>query len=124
MSAVPRNGSQNGRPSACIDGQQCRVQTHFPWVQERIRTGAIELRKVHGWVNPADLFMKHLTFRDRVDQLVELLNCEHRDGRSAAAPGIRKDREPAAARSMQVEHDPDANNKPPTHNPDVASHVR
>ena len=37
-------------------GKLRHVQTHTLWVQERVRTGAIELRKVHGDVSPADLF--------------------------------------------------------------------
>ena len=41
-------------------------------VQERVRSGAIELRKVNGLVTPADLFTNHLTSRDRVAQLIEL----------------------------------------------------
>ena len=39
-------------------GKLRHVQTHTLWVQERVRTGAIEVRKVHGEVNPADLFTK------------------------------------------------------------------
>ena len=54
-------------------GKLRHVQTHTLWVQECVRTGAIQLRKVNGLVNPADLFTKHLTSRDRVTQLVELL---------------------------------------------------
>ena len=55
-------------------GKLRHVQTHTLWVQERVRSGAIELRKVCGDVNPADLFTKHLASRDRVNQLVELYN--------------------------------------------------
>ena len=46
--------------------------------QERVRSGAIELRKVNGLVSTADLLTKHLTSRDRATQLIELLNCECR----------------------------------------------
>ena len=65
-------------------------------MQERVRTGAIQLRKVNGLVNPADLFTKHLNSRDRVNQLVELFNCEYREGRSESAPLLRKDKVPKA----------------------------
>ena len=71
-------------------GKLRHVQTHTLWVQERVRTGAIELRKVHGDVNPADLFTKHLSSRDRINQLVQLFNCEFRDGRAESAPLLRK----------------------------------
>ena len=73
-------------------GKLRHVQTHTLWVQERVRTGAIQLRKVNGLVNPADLFTKHLSSRDRVTQLVQLFNCEYRDGRATTAPLLRKDK--------------------------------
>ena len=73
-------------------GKLRHVQTHTLWVQERVRTGAIQLRKVNGLVNPADLFTKHLNSRDRVTQLVQLFNCEYRDGRATTAPLLRKDK--------------------------------
>ena len=73
-------------------GKLRHVQTHTLWVQERVRTGAIQLRKVNGLVNPADLFTKHLTSRDRINQLIELFNCEYRDGRAQTAPLLRKDK--------------------------------
>ena len=77
-------------------GNLRHVQTHTLWVQERVGSGAIQLRKVNGLVNPADLFTKHLTSRDPVNQLIELFDCEYREGRSATAPEHRKDREPSA----------------------------
>ena len=52
-------------------------------------------------------------------QLIELLNCEYRDGRSTIAPELR----PAAINAIQSEHDPDANNQSPTHDPDVLPHL-
>ena len=78
-------------------------------------SGAIELRKVKGLVNPADLFTKHLTSGDRVAQFIQLFNCEYRDGRSIIAPELR----PAALNAIQSDHDLDANNQSPTHDPDV-----
>ena len=55
-------------------GKLRHVQTHTLWVQERVRTGAIELRKYHGDVNPADVFTKHLRSRDRINQLEQLFS--------------------------------------------------
>ena len=104
-------------------GKLRHVQTHTLWVQERVRSGAIELRKVNGLVNPADLFTKHLTSRDSVNQLIELFNCEYREGRSAAAPELRQDREPAAAHAVQHDYDPEVNNKSPMHDPDILPHM-
>ena len=61
------------------------------WVQEKVRTGAITLKKVWGEVNPADLFTKHLQSREKVHQLLGLFGCEYRTGRSEAAPLLRRD---------------------------------
>ena len=88
-----------------------------------MRSGAIELRKVNGLVNPADLFTKRLTSRDRVNQRIELFNCEYGGGRSAAAPELGEDREPAAVHAVQQDYDPEANDKSPVHDPDVLPHM-
>ena len=101
-------------------GKLRHVQTHTLWVQERVKSGAIELRKVNGLVNPADLFTKHLVSRDRVDQLVELFNCEYRDGRSSAAPELRKNKQGAEAQTVHCSDDP--NNQSTMHDPDVLPH--
>ena len=53
------------------------------------------MRKVNGLVNPADHFTKHLNSRDRINKLVELFNCECRDGRATTAPGPRRTKTPA-----------------------------
>ena len=95
------------------------TQTHTLWVQERVRSGAIELRKVNGLVSPTDLFAKHLTSRDRVNQLIELFNCEYRDGRSTIAPELN----PAGINAIRSEHDPHINNQSPTHDPDALPHL-
>ena len=88
-------------------GKLRHVQTHTLWVQERVRTGAIELRKVPGEGNPADLFTKHLSSRDRINQLVQLMNCEFREGRAESAPQLRKNKNntgigPAALAAVQT----------------------
>ena len=70
-------------------GKLRHLETHTLWVQEKIRTGAFELRKVKGDVNPADLFTKHLSSRERVHMLVTLFGCVYRDGRAESAPLLR-----------------------------------
>ena len=95
------------------------VQTHTLWFQERVRSGDIELRKVNGPVNPADLSTKHLTSRDRITQLNELFNCKDRHGRSTIAPELR----PAAINTIVNDNDPDINNQSPMHDPDVLPHL-
>ena len=61
-------------------GKLRHLETHTLWVQEKVRTGAIEVRKVRGDVNPADLFTKHLPSKDKIHQLVGLFGCEYRSG--------------------------------------------
>ena len=101
-------------------GKLRHVQTHTLWVQERVKSGAIELRKVNGLVNPADLFTKHLQSRERVDQLVKLFNCEYRDGRAASAPQLRKNDAKPEVNVAQTEADPNNTSRP--HDPDVLPH--
>ena len=45
-------------------GKLRHLETHTLWVQEKVRTGAIAVRKGAGEVNPADLFTKHLPSKD------------------------------------------------------------
>ena len=72
-------------------GKLRHIATHTLWIQERVRDGTIELRKVRGEVNPADLFTKHLLSRERVTNLTQLFGCEFRGGRPANAPQLRKE---------------------------------
>lgn len=70
-------------------GRIRHLDTHTLWLQEKVRTGAVEVRKVKGEENPADLFTKHLPSKDKVHQLVRLFGCEYRDGRAESAPLLR-----------------------------------
>jgi len=49
----------------------------------------VDLRKIPGETNPADLFTKHLASRERLAALIKLLGCEYRSGRAQAAPLTR-----------------------------------
>ena len=71
-------------------GKLRHIDTRSLWIQQRLRSGGLELRKVRGEVNPADLFTKHLSSEDRVKNLLELLGCRWTDGRAAEAPQLRK----------------------------------
>ncbi len=62
----------------CICGRQgCgklrHVDTQCLWIQQRVRDGSVELRKVKGEENFADLFTKHRTSRDRIGALLDLV---------------------------------------------------
>ena len=102
-----------------------------------MRSGAIELRKVNGLVNPADLFTKHLSSRERINELVGLFSCEFREGRSLAAPELRKQKTIVQHDAQLCKHsnchvaqmepapgrDDDVNNHSPMHDPAVLPHM-
>ena len=70
-------------------GKLRHVDTQCLWIQQRVRDGSVELMKVKGQENPADLFTKHFTSTDRIYSLLDLFGCRYRDGRSAIAPVLR-----------------------------------
>ena len=72
-------------------GKLRHVDTRSLWVQQKVRSGAVELRKVRGEVNPADLFTKHLSSAGRVESLLNLLGCRYSDGRAVTAPKLREE---------------------------------
>ena len=61
------------------------------WIQQRIRHGELEVRKIAGECNPADLYTKHLESKAKIEQLVSLFGGEFRGGRAASAPQLRED---------------------------------
>ena len=72
-------------------GKLRHLYTHTLWIQQAVRTGRVDLRKVLGDVNPADLFTKHSLSRERLKKLVSIFNCHFYGGRAAAAPLLRKE---------------------------------
>ena len=70
-------------------GKLRHIDTHLLWIQQAVRCKRVDLRKIPGETNPADLFTKHLASRERLAALVQLLGCEYRDGRAKAAPLTR-----------------------------------
>ena len=70
-------------------GKLRHLATHLLWIQQAVRSRRIDLRKVHGAANPADLFTKHMCSRDKLMQLVRLLGCRYAEGRAASAPQRR-----------------------------------
>ena len=57
------------------------------WIQQRIRHGELEVRKIKGECNPA----QHLESKAKIEQLVGLFGGEFRGGRAEAAPQLRQD---------------------------------
>ena len=72
-------------------GKLRHVDTRSLWIQQRVRDGSVELRKVRGEVNPADLFTKHLQSADRVADLLDLMGCQYAGGRADGAPQLRRE---------------------------------
>ena len=70
-------------------GKLRHLDTHTLWIQQAVRTGRVDLRKVLGEENPADLLTKHSLSRQRLAKLVELHGCKYLGGRAASAPQVR-----------------------------------
>ena len=70
-------------------GKLRHLDTHTLWIQQAVRSKRIDLRKVPGERNPADLFTKHSLTREKLSQLSGLLDCRFAGGRAEAAPQMR-----------------------------------
>ena len=71
-------------------GKLRHLDTHTLWIQQAVRSGRIDLRKVLGDRNPADLLTKHSLSRARLEMLVGVFGCQFIEGRSDAAPLLRR----------------------------------
>ena len=71
-------------------GKLRHLDTHLLWIQQAVRSRRIDLRKIDGESNPADIFTKHLSSREKVLQMVRLLGCRYADGRAESAPQRRE----------------------------------
>ena len=72
-------------------GKLRHLDTHTLWIQQAVRTKRVDLRKVDGERNPADLLTKHSISRQRLDDLVKIFCCKYLDGRAASAPQTKWD---------------------------------
>ena len=71
-------------------GKLRHIDTQALWIQEKVRTKQILLKKVRGELNPAGLLTKYITGKDKVDQLVELYGLVFMKGRAKFAPKLRR----------------------------------
>jgi len=71
-------------------GKLRHLDTHTLWVQQAVREKRVDLRKIDGEANPADIVTKHFCSRDKLAHLVNLFGCKYMDGRSDAAPLVRQ----------------------------------
>ena len=72
-------------------GKLRHVDAKSLWVQQKVRDGFLEIRKVRGDANPADLFTKHLSSEVRVTELLRLFGCHFAGGRAEGAPQLRRE---------------------------------
>ena len=70
-------------------GKLRHLDTHTLWVQQAVRSKRLELKKVLGEENPADLLTKHSLTKERLAKLVTLFDCHFKGGRAEAAPQTR-----------------------------------
>ena len=70
-------------------GKLRHLDTHTLWIQQAVRTERIDLKKVLGTENPADLLTKHGISRERLGQLIDLFNCGFEEDRPGSAPMLR-----------------------------------
>ena len=86
-------------------GKLRHIDTNCLWIQAKVRSGEVQLRKVRGEVNPADLFTKPLTSSDRIRALLRLFSCEYVEGRSSLAPLLREGPGHDASAVLTVQQD-------------------
>ena len=63
-------------------GKLRHINTQCLWLQHQVRNGLLELRKVKGTENPADVSTKHLPGNGTVQALLRFFGCEARGGRA------------------------------------------
>ena len=72
-------------------GKVRHMDTQIMWIQQRIRNNDLDLYKIAGEDNPADLMTKAETPHERVCKLLEKMNCRFEGGRAATAPRLRQE---------------------------------
>ena len=70
-------------------GKLRHIDAHMLWIQQAVRSGRVDLRKIDGEKNPADLLTKHSLSRDKLWQLTQLYDCHFLEGRAQSAPQVR-----------------------------------
>ncbi len=71
-------------------GKLRHIDVRTLWLQQKVRRGEVELRKIKGTENPADLLTKHLSSPAVVEELLKVFSCEYREGRPKGAPELRR----------------------------------
>ena len=68
-------------------GKLRHLETGYLWLQAAVKAKRLQVRKVAGTLNPADLFTKHLSAAEMWKHL-ETLQISPEEGRSDAVPQI------------------------------------
>ena len=68
-------------------GKLRHLETGYLWLQAAVKAKRLQVRKVLGSVNPADLFTKHLAAAEMWKHL-ETLQISVEEGRTSAVPAI------------------------------------
>ena len=68
-------------------GKLRHLETGYLWLQAAVKNKRLQVRKVLGTENPADLFTKHLGAADMWKHLATL-HMSPEEGRTSAVPGI------------------------------------
>ena len=72
-------------------GKVRHMDTQVMWIQQRIRNHDLDLYKIAGEENPADLLTKAEIPKERTDKLLAKLHCAFEGGRAASAPKLRRE---------------------------------
>jgi len=70
-------------------GKVRHLDIQIMWIQQRIRNGDLDLYKVLGDDNPADVLTKAGISKERMAKMLESLGCYFEEGRAASAPQLR-----------------------------------
>ena len=84
-------------------GKVRHLDVQTMWIQQRIRNHDLDLYKVLGDENPADLMTKAGIPQDRIKHLIQLMGCEFRGGRPETAPTLRTE---GGTKAFAVHPDP------------------
>lgn len=68
-------------------GKLCHLETGYLWLQAAVKAKRLQVRKVHGPENPADLFTKHLAAAD-IWKHLESLQISMEEGRTTVVLAI------------------------------------
>ena len=72
-------------------GKVRHLDVQLMWIQQRIRNHDLDLYKILGEENPADLMTKAGFPQDRADHLLRLMGCRFAEGRPETAPEFRRE---------------------------------